>query len=378
MIGVVLGGVAGIIALAVVSALVYRRARQGRVARAVTIDTPAGIAEGRFVTAGGVDQWIQIRGKDRGNPVLLLVSGAGLPMEPYTPILRPWERHFTVVLWDRRDVGRTRGRNGKAGNETWTFSQLADDGIDIVEFLCRHLNQDKVVLVGHSQGSIVGATMARRRPDLCHAYVGAAQLADMPRNEQHSHELALARARAAGNRRAVRGLERVPPPYRDSRNWIAKHRWSMATDPEAVTWRRSALPMLLCWPGYGPADIYRAALGALFLPPRLFADTVACTPQTLGTQFEVPVLLFHGEDDWQTLLPFAEEYLAAVDAPSKEFVRLPGAGHLSLLTRPDLFLSELLTRVRPLTAAPAGDPGGVPPVAAPGRPGSADGSATTT
>jgi pimeloyl-ACP methyl ester carboxylesterase len=350
MTGVEVVGV--IIVLAVVAALSYRRVRQARVARTLTIDMPNGIRESRYVKAGGVDQWIQIRGEDRGNPVLLVAAGAGQPMEPYTPILRPWERHFTVVFWDRRDVGRTRGRNGRTGNDAWTFGQLADDGIDVVEFLCRHLHQNKVVLVGHSQGSIVAATMAQRRPDLFHAYVGTSQLTDMARNERMTYELALQRARTARNRRAVKGLERVPPPYRDARNWTTKHRWSFATDPEALAWQKSALARLLSCPGYGFGDVYRGLLGALFIPPRLFAETMACTPGTLGIRFEVPVFMLHGDADCHTLPVLAEEYLAAIDAPAKAFVRLPDTGHLTLLARPDLFLTELVTRVRPLTATP--------------------------
>ena len=356
MVGSVLGGAAGVLALAVLSALAYRKLRSARVARALAITTPTGIAEGRYVRAGGVDQWIQLRGEDRSNPILLLVSGAGVPMEPYTPLLRAWERHFTVVLWDRRDVGRTRGRNGKAGSDAWTFGTLADDGIDIVEFLCRHLDQDKVVLVGHSQGSIVGVTMARRRPDLFHAYVGTAQLADMARNEPRTYELALDRARAAGNSRALRGLERVPPPYRDYRSWMGKQRWSLTTDPETSAWQKAAFATVAFWPGYGFADIYRSLLGILFMPPQIFTGTMACTPETLGTRFEVPVLMLHGDDDCQTLPSLAEQYFAAIEAPAKEFVRLPDTGHMTLLARPDLFLTELLGRVRPLTATPPATP----------------------
>ncbi|GAA0900167.1 alpha/beta fold hydrolase [Virgisporangium aurantiacum] len=328
--------------------LAYRKLRQRRVARALGEGGPAGIAEGRYVTAGGVDQWIQLRGADRSNPILLILAGSGLPMEPFTPTLRAWERHFTVVLWDRRDVGRTRGRNGRAGNDTWTFDRLADDGIEVVEWVRRHLGQDKVILVGHSQGSIVGVTMARRRPDLFHAYVGTGQIADMARNEDLTRQLALDRARAAGNRRAVRALERHAPPYRDARTWITKQRWSMATDPEMRAWQRRAPAAILFWPGYSLADAYRCALGALFLPPQLFTGTMACTPETLGTRFEVPVLVIHGDTDAHTLPSLAEEYLEAIDAPVKAFVRLPGTGHLSMLADPDQFLAELLTRVRPL------------------------------
>jgi len=350
MIGIVLASAAGIVTLAA-AALGYRKLRQHRVARTLAIDTPGGIAEGRYVRVGGVEQWIQIRGADRTNPVLLLVGGAGIPMEPFTTVLRPLERHFTVVLWDRRDVGRTRGRNGKAGSDTWTFGQLADDGIEVIEHLRRHLGQDKVVLVGHSQGSILAVTMARRRPDLLHAYVGTGQIVDMARNEQLTHRMALDRARAAGNRKAVKALERHTPPYHDVRTWIAKQRWSMATDPEIRAWQRSASAAVLSWPEYSLADVYRSAFGALFLPPRLFVETMSCTPETLGTRFEVPFLILHGDADLHTLPSLAEQYVTTVEAPTAEFVRLPDSGHLSMLTRPDLLLTELLTRVHPLATA---------------------------
>jgi pimeloyl-ACP methyl ester carboxylesterase len=352
MIGVVLTGAAGVLALAAGTGLAYRRLRQRRVAAGLAIDTPSGIAEGRFVRIGGVDQWIQIRGTDRANPVLVYLAGSGFPMEPYTATLIPWERHFTVVFWDRRDVGRTRGRNGKEGHEDWTVDLFATDGIELVEFLRSHLEQDKVILVGHSQGSIVATRMARRRPDLFHAYVGTGQLADMARNEQQTHDMALDRARragkgGAGRRRAVAALERNTPPFRDVRSWIAKQRWSTATDAEVSSWQRKALAAVLTWPSYSLADIYRAALGVLFLPPRLFEDTMACTPELLGTHFDVPVIFLQGDSDIHALPSLAEEYLAAITAPAKVFVRLPGAGHLAPLTRTERFLAELLTHVRP-------------------------------
>ena len=68
MIGII---VAGVVVLAIAAAWAYRKVCQRRVARTLPIDTNIGIAEGRYVRAGGVDQWIQIRGEDRTNPILL-------------------------------------------------------------------------------------------------------------------------------------------------------------------------------------------------------------------------------------------------------------------------------------------------------------------
>ena len=71
----ILASVAGTIAAPLVGGLAYRKVRQRRVAKALTIGTPNGIVEERFVRIGGIEQWIQIRGEDHVNPVLLVVHG---------------------------------------------------------------------------------------------------------------------------------------------------------------------------------------------------------------------------------------------------------------------------------------------------------------
>jgi hypothetical protein len=89
MIGTIVAGAAGVIAVPAVGGLAYRQVRQRRAARALAIDTPNGIVEHRFVTVGGIDQWIQSRGEDRDNPVLLVLHGGpGWPNAVFT--LRSW------------------------------------------------------------------------------------------------------------------------------------------------------------------------------------------------------------------------------------------------------------------------------------------------
>jgi hypothetical protein len=85
MIGSILAGAAGVIAASVVGGLAWRTARQRRGAKALVIDTPNGIVEQRFVRVGGIDQWIQLRGEDRDNPVLLVLHGGpGWPNAVFT------------------------------------------------------------------------------------------------------------------------------------------------------------------------------------------------------------------------------------------------------------------------------------------------------
>src|SRR3954466_6459338 len=145
--------------LLLLSLLVARR----RTARRLRIQ-PAGIDERGYVRLGGVRQWVQIRGADRTNPVLLMLHGHGISMVPFTPLLTAWERRFTVVQWDRRPVGRTR-MAAKADHADLTFDRLAADGIELVKHLSGRLGVDKVVLLAHSQGSVIGVRMARQSPE---------------------------------------------------------------------------------------------------------------------------------------------------------------------------------------------------------------------
>src|SRR5450755_1899671 len=78
------------------------------------------------------------------------------------PIFQPWEKHFTVVQWDRRGVGKTFGHNRQKGHGEMSLERMVLDGIEMAEWLRKRLQKDKLILLGHSMGSIVGVAMAKR------------------------------------------------------------------------------------------------------------------------------------------------------------------------------------------------------------------------
>lgn len=148
-----------------------------RTARDYAISTPNGIQEDRYVTLGGIEQWISIRGEDRNNPVILLVHGGpgdATSLYGYA-LLRSWFKRFTVVQWDQRGAGRTYERDGPS-TPMVTIDRIVQDGIELSDSLRRELKKDRIVVVGHSFGSIVGLEMVKARPDLYYAFVGTGQI----------------------------------------------------------------------------------------------------------------------------------------------------------------------------------------------------------
>jgi pimeloyl-ACP methyl ester carboxylesterase len=274
MIEAILAGAAGLVAAPIVGGLAYRKVRQRRIAKTLAIETPNGIVEGRYVRIGGVDQWIQIRGEDRDNPVLLVVHGGpGSPYAIFTPLLRSWEKHFIVVQWGRRGAGRTIARNGKAGSGEMTFDSMVADGIEVAEFLRLYLSKDKVILMAGSMGTLVGLPMAKWRPDLFSAYVGTDFYVDMADNEALGYRLTLGRVRAADNAKGIAALEKIgPDPSRwDVRAWGVKMAWSMRTDPVTPGLdMKLVLPLTLTSPTYTLRDVFQVATGFEYSKAEMF------------------------------------------------------------------------------------------------------------
>jgi pimeloyl-ACP methyl ester carboxylesterase len=356
MIGTILGSAAGVVAAPVVGGLAWRRARQRQAAKALEIDTPNRIVEQRFVKVGGVDQWIQLRGEDRDNPVLLVLHGGpGWPNTVFTLPMRPWEQHFTVVQWDHRGAGKTLGRNGKAGSGQMTFDQRVADAVELIEFLRQHLGVDKVIVLAESMGTLTGLPLVKRCPDLFSALVVTDLYVDMAVNEARKWQLTLQRLRAAGNAKGVAALERIggDPTRWDLRAWNTNMAWAFRTNvPIPNLDRKLLFPLALTSPIYNLRDLSSLLAGFQWSTAQMFQELMAYDARRLGTRLEVPFFLFQGETDVITLTSLAEEYFQEVEAPTKGLALIPDAGHFAAFTQPERFLAELRTRVRPLAAAP--------------------------
>jgi pimeloyl-ACP methyl ester carboxylesterase len=123
------------------------------------IVSPDGIDEMVKVRIGGIDQWLSIRGKDRRNPILLFLHGG--PASPAMPeaytFQTPWEDYFTVVQWDQRGAGKTYAANSEqAMVSRMTIEGMTDDAAQVTEYLRQHYGKQKIFLLGHSWGTVLG------------------------------------------------------------------------------------------------------------------------------------------------------------------------------------------------------------------------------
>jgi pimeloyl-ACP methyl ester carboxylesterase len=295
---------------------------RARNAERYAILSPKGIDEGSSVKIGGIEQWITIRGQDRGNPVLLFLHGGpGDVTNPWSfALFTPWEKYFTVVQWDQRGSGRTLRKSGPAVAPTITVDRMMQDGIELSEYLRKRLGKEKIIIVGHSFGSILGTRMARARPDAFYACVGTGQVADGSKNPSVTYEALVKKAKATGDQRAIEELSRVgPPPWNSAEGYRVQHKWANAFEG-ADQFLDATIGLALVAPGNSVRDINDSGDGQLLSGERLWPQVKSIQPADLGLEFSIPFFVFQGEEDFTTSTALARQYLESIKAPRKEFV----------------------------------------------------------
>ena len=323
---------------------------RARNAEQFAIKSPKGIDEASFISIGGIEQWVTVRGQDRDNPVLLFLHGGpGDVTNPWSfALFASWEQHFTVVQWDERGAGRTLKRNGASIAPTITVERISQDGIELAEYLRKHLGKDKIIIVGHSFGSILGLHMAKARPDLFHAYVGTGQVADETKNYSVAYEALVKKARSLGNQQALAELSQIgPPPYPSGKGYRVQWKWANRFEG-ADQFLLGTIGLALVAPGNSVEDINDTADGEILSAEHLVPQTGSSGPKELGLEFSVPMFMFQGAEDFTTPTALARQYFQAIKAPRKVFVLIKGGGHFAVFMRSDQFLNELVNRLAPL------------------------------
>jgi pimeloyl-ACP methyl ester carboxylesterase len=311
------------------------------------------LCQQRFVKIGGIEQWILIAGDSRANPVLLMVHGGpGLPQWPDATRFKPLEKYFTVVLWDQRGAGHTFGRYG-VHTPNVSLQRIADDGVDLSRYLCGTLGKKKIVLLGHSWGSLVGVHMVQQAPQLFAAYVGTGQMADFHADALIQYRLILAKARrdhAVAELKALQALGPADPGNDQQYSAYRKYLPSVMAPSDLAYLKAQQLnapALAAAYPKEGP-DV---GAGAKFSRPLLWPYVVkADLPETAGT-IDTAFFVVQGQDDVLAATRQAVDYFDVVKAPYKHLTIVPRAGHFALMTAPNAFFDVLVKRVRPVAMA---------------------------
>jgi pimeloyl-ACP methyl ester carboxylesterase len=327
------------------------------------IVTPDGMERLEKVRIGGTDQWVSIRGTDKKNPVLLVIHGGpGYPLMPFSWWFgRGWEEYFTVVEWDQRGSGKTYFANDpQRVRPTLTLDRMVTDAEEMTAWLRKQFGKDKIFVLGHSWGTYMGVEVALRHPEWLHAYIGVAQIADMPESERRGWAFAMDAARRAGNAQAVRELQSIAPyavpgkpiALKDlfvQRKWLTFYGGAMAYRSS----NKAETDAAELSPDYSDNEFVHFWEGNDFTESMLLAKIVNLDLRNVTT-LKCPLFLFEGRHDYNLNSTVSADWLARMHAPAKKLIWFENSAHEIMTEEPGKVLLSLVRDVRPL-AVRAGD-----------------------
>jgi proline iminopeptidase len=353
-----LGGILALSVLVVGGGLLWRSSLQSEVRSERTqIDPAKGVDELYKVKIGGIDQWFHARGVNKSDPVLLwLHGGPGTPMMPFTSMFQnDIEKHFIVVHWDQRGAGKTHFAN--AAQSANSYDRMLKDAVEAAAMVKKRYGKDRLVIVGHSWGSMLGLGLVQAVPQDISAYVGTGQVVDITQNETQGYQATLAEARRLNNALAVKELTSIAPypeangetpdPKIDLlRKWENAFGFGISRRYRAKIEDRM-IDVALASPEYSLRDI-SYFINTPPTPPQLDKDVDRFKASNWSAEYKVPMFLFLGRHDWQTPSTLAAPWFDTITAPSKKLIWFEKSAHSPMVDEPEEFAKALIEQVRPM------------------------------
>jgi pimeloyl-ACP methyl ester carboxylesterase len=268
---------------------------------------------------------------------------------------------FTIVAWDQRGSG---GSYKGVDPDTLNIKQLTDDAHELVEYLCKRFNKDKIFIIGGSWGSELGTWLAYRYPKHIAAFVGFGQVVDGAKNEELSYNFAMEQAQKANDQKSIKILEEVGPPvdgiYKGGTSGISgmlkqreimKKYGGFSPKSNKGGYARGLLKPMLFSGEYSISDIIGLIRGYKIVLEKIWPEVGKTNLTKSCPKFKMPYLIFDGVHDENTPAALVQDFFDKIKAPEKELVWFKYSGHNPMSDEPDKFKTLLRRRLTKIAEA---------------------------
>ena len=316
------------------------------------ISQPNGIQENIYVEIGGIEQYLQIRGEDKDNPVILwLHGGPGFPLTYLSSYYqKDLEANYTIACWEQRGCGRTYYQNSENGE--LTIERLVADMDELVNYLCERFQRDKIIIMGQSWGTVLGMEYLNENPQKVAAYIGIGQVTDFKQGKIHAAQIAIQKS----SDKDTLLLE----------NYIQSFQKTGCIDELNVKELEQMILLSLKYlKGSGELSPMKQMYIAVTSPEFSWNDLkwfltasnseniINCQQELVeymyfdfnvekvSDEYSMPICFIQGETDWITPTDMAKSYYDNISANSKKFVVIDNAGHTPFMDNPEQFCNEV-------------------------------------
>jgi len=298
----------------------------------------------------GIRQYIQIRGADKKAPLMLFLHGGpGGSMAGLCHVMQPeWEHHFTVVNWDQRNACKTylaNKSNAAAISQSGTLEEYMADIDAVIAYLHTVYDFEKIILMGFSWGSLIGAEYAKRHGETVSHYIGVGQFIHYIDGLHYSCEwLRKVVKDAPADVEKINAFENsIPDPPQMTPAFMNSLQGFSMLGAKYIAKDGRAFPIksLLT----SPFLRFGEKMAMVHGNPKLFSGTY----QTMlshdfrnNLHFDMPVLFVSGDEDFVCPNELLAQHFGQITAPQKKNVVISKATHTCFYDQPTAFLDTII------------------------------------
>ncbi|WP_346846835.1 alpha/beta hydrolase [Clostridium sp. UBA871] len=298
-----------------------------------------------YIKINGIEQYLLHHTISAELPVLLFLHGGpGMPESTFAyAFQKELSSFFNIVHWDQRGAGKTLTKSKRNSNYP-SCEELIDDLFEIVNYLKKKYNKEKIVILGHSWGSVLGTLFVLKYPQEVLYYIGAGQVIDIVENEKIGYEKVRELIIKAGNKKDLDSLEKIGVyPEKNYEKPMIKKLQRIRILQGKYKVGMNFIPIiktLLKSPIFRLSDIVSLFKG-MSSNKKLWDFLFSHSLYEESRDYEIPVFYILGDRDFQAPHTIASRYFDSINAPNKKMFIIKEAGHFMMLDQPKLFTNAL-------------------------------------
>lgn len=321
----------------------------------IKIETENCIQESTYIDINGMKQYIQIRGENTENPVMIFIHGGPTSPMGYVSAYyqKELESELTIINYDQRGCGRTYYANDCNANSN--IELLINDLHAIVEYAKKRFGKENVIIAGHSWGTVIGSIYVQKYPENVSCYIGVSQITNLYKNKLNVARTALESDKIKGTtdeQKLVELIERMSQvsKYDDMSLDDLGQLVSITSKYIACEGEMSVFGQMIT--GITSPDMSLDDIKWFMLQmntQKFFAQNKEIMEYAffgfdvdmLSTTYNVSVYYISGKGDYAVCQQDAKAYYESIKAPDKEFYWIENAGHSMFMDNPKLYCDTI-------------------------------------
>lgn len=293
--------------------------------------------EEEYLPINGIKEYLLHYKASENKPVVLFIHGGpGLSESFFAYELKKHNNNsYTLVCYDQRGSGKTLIKNPQA---KFSIDILLNDLHDTIEYLKKIYNKNKIVLLCHSWGTVLGSFYSKLHPENVQLYIGTGQVIDIYENEFIGFKKLKKEIMNKKYKKDIKILSQIgeypsKPFNKLMFNKMTKVQKLQGKYRTSIYKEIPLLNLMINSPVFNMVDILAALAGPRISFP-LLKEFDSRSIYSLNRRYECPICYILGDKDYMTPYTIAAEYYSTIIAPYKKLYIIKDAGHITYLEQP--------------------------------------------